>query len=106
MTRESFSTRSLHAFMQYCLGRSRAAARAQVDLSESRALHRLRQDPMWESDAPLFEAAPSPETMASAFRPKSPMRWVPVATATVIFIVAGGLVVLDVGSRRHLSAVV
>ena len=59
MTRKPSFTRSLHAFMEYCLGRSRAASPAQVDLSEARVLQRLRQDPMWESDAPLFETAPS-----------------------------------------------
>jgi uncharacterized protein (TIGR03435 family) len=94
MTRETFYTRSLHAFMEYCLGRSRAASRAQVDLSETRALQRLRQDPMWESDAPLFEAAPSalrrkPQGLngisaASTFRRKSAARWAPVAAAAVV----------------------
>jgi uncharacterized protein (TIGR03435 family) len=108
--------KSLHAFMERCLGRSRGASRAQVDLSETRNLQRLRQDPMWESDAPLFRASSSP-TVASAFlgrrssqseggRRKALPRWMPVAVATAVLIVVVGLVVLDVGSRRYVSAVV
>jgi uncharacterized protein (TIGR03435 family) len=108
MTRNTFSTRSLHAFIERCLGRSRAASRAQVELSETRALQRLRRDPMWESDSPLFAPAPSPDSVASAFRQKAVTRWMQVAALAVIIsvIVAGALIVRDYTIRLGLSAVV
>jgi TonB family protein len=59
MTRHSFPGRNLRAFLALCFGRARAATPAQVARSESRVLQRLRQDPMWTSDAPLFAVAPA-----------------------------------------------
>src|SRR5262245_10538426 len=93
MTRESLPTGSLRRFMAYGLGRSRAASQAQVNLSEARALRRLQQDPMWTSDAPLFESAPSPVRRTS--RPAV----LAVAAAAIVLVIVAGVVVRDVGGR-------
>jgi TonB family protein len=100
MSRRSFSTRSLHTFMAHLLGRSRAASDAQVDRSERRVLQRLRQEPMWISDAPLFDAAPLP------IRRFSPVAASAMAAGVVVAIVAAALVVRDVTGRRGIVAVV
>ena len=100
MTRESFRTRRLHTFMAYCLGRARAVSRAQVTLSEARVLQRLRQDPMWTSDAPLFDAD------LPQVRRFSPALASAVVAAVLVAVVAGAVVVRDLAGRRSPGAVV
>ena len=100
MKLESFYTRSLHAFMEYCFGRARAASRAQVDLSQTRVLQRLRQDPMWESEAPLFDGE------VKRARRVSPILALPAVAATILAVIVGGLMVRDAVQRRTSAAVV
>jgi TonB family protein len=101
MTRESFPPRSLRAFLAYCFGRSRAATPAQVARSEARVLHRLQQDPMWTSDAPLFAVATS-----GSGRTFSVAAVCAIAAAVCIAVIAGGLVLRTVAGHRTLVAVV
>jgi TonB family protein len=105
MTRESFPTRSVRAFLAYCFGRSRAATPAQVARSEARALHRLRQEPMWTSDAPLLEMPPFNATSVRA-RTFSTAAVCAIAAATCLFVIVSGLVLRSVVARRSLVAVV
>lgn len=100
MTRQPFTRRSLDALLRDFLGRSRAASRGQVSLSEARALQRLRQDPMWTSDAPVFDGVPPPARKVSPA-----VAWA-AAVAAVVIVIAGGLAIRDLGGRRNLAAVV
>ena len=57
MTSHSSYARRLRAFMDRCFAPYRRLSRAQVELAGTRVLERLRAEPMWESDAPLFDQA-------------------------------------------------
>jgi hypothetical protein len=52
-------SRRLRAFMQRGFASSQHVSRGQVELAGSRVLHRLRGEPMWHSEAPLFDADPA-----------------------------------------------
>jgi uncharacterized protein (TIGR03435 family) len=89
----------LQAVIERYFGRSRNVSRVQLNLAARRALQRLRQDPMWESDAPLFLSPVVSSPVASTFlgrrsseseggRWKSLARWVPLAAAAaLVFII-------------------
>jgi TonB family protein len=100
MTRQPFAKRSLDALLRDLLGRSRAASRGQVSLSEARALQRLRQEPMWTFNAPLLDAVPAP-----ARRVSPAVEWA-ATVAAVVLVIAAGLAIRDVAGRLSLAAVV
>jgi TonB family protein len=100
MSHDTFNRRSLHAFMTSWLGRSRAASRSQVDGSAIRGLQRLRQDPMWTSEHPLFGATP-PSPVRKSFVTTGA-----AAAAVIVAMLAVTVVVRDGFGRRHHTAVV
>jgi uncharacterized protein (TIGR03435 family) len=80
--------------MNRCFAPSRKLSRAQVELAGTRVLRRLQAEPMWQSDAPLFDPGAVrhdrrfPRIVA-----------LPAAAALVLALVAGALVM------RYWSAV-
>lgn len=93
-------SRRLRAFMDRCFAPYRRLSRAQVELAGARVLHRLRAEPMWQSDAPLMDPA-------AARQPGQFRRFValPAAAALLIAIVAGALVMRQGSPGRDASAV-
>jgi TonB family protein len=105
MTREPLPTRSLRAFLAYCFGRGRAATAAQVARSEGRALQRLRQEPMWTSETPLFDTLLFSAGPARA-RTFSTAAVCAITAAACVAVIVAGLLVRTLAVRRSLVAVV
>jgi uncharacterized protein (TIGR03435 family) len=87
--------------MNRCLAPSRKLSRGQIEMVGMRVLHRLRAEPMWQSDAPLVHNG--------ALRPARGLPRVvavPAAAALALVLVGGTLAIRQWSAGRTASAVV